>query len=153
MAFADVGDVEDRIDFELDDKQVRMVDARLEDASEMAKHLSGLRWSDTNAPRVVRTIVLNAVVRWINNPDATVTSRAGDETLVWSDLGEQGSFYFTKQETEALGAFQARPKFGSMQVVAYRDTGLHDHVQYVYTNAEGKGEPYPWLVWRNGVPR
>ena len=104
MAFADVGDVEDRIDFELSDKEIRMVDARLEDASEMAKHLSGLPWTDRNCPRVVRTIVLNAVTRYIQNPDAMIQSRAGDETLIWSDLGEQGSFYFTEQEREALVA-------------------------------------------------
>lgn len=153
MAFADIGDVEDRIDFELDDRQVRMVAARLEDASELAKSLAGLQWTDTNVPRVVRTIVLNAVVRWINNPDATVTSRAGDETLVWSDTGDKGTFYFTEQEIEALGSFQARPKFGSMVVTPWRDTGLGSSTHWVFTTPNGAGDPYAYLTILNGIPR
>jgi len=153
MAFADVSDVEDRIDFELSEAEQRMVDSRLDDASEMAKHVSGMAWTDRNVPRVVRTIVLNAVTRYINNPDATVTSRAGDETMVFSDLGEQGSFYFTKQETEMLKGFIRRPSFGSITTTPWRSRDPLDETLWVSTNDEGRGDPYPWLSRRDGVMR
>jgi len=36
---------------------------------------------------LVRTLVLRCAARYMRNPDGYVTSRAGDETLTWSDIG------------------------------------------------------------------
>lgn len=151
MAFADIGDVEDRIDFDLDERQTRMVSARLDDASDLATQLAGISWTDANVPRVVRAIVLNSVVRWINNPDAITTSRAGDETLAWSDLGEKGSFYFSEQELEALKGFtRTRAPFGSISVTTWGTREPLDDTIWVPTSS---GTPYPYLSIRDGVLR
>jgi len=148
MGYADLDDVEKRLDFELDEQGQINVEARLDDASEMARALSGRNWPEGSAPRIVRTIVLNCVVRYMRNPDALIQSRAGDETLIWSDQGETGSFYFTKQEVEMLSGFKLARKFGSIGTYAWGRGRVRQDIEV----GTGGGGTMPFIAAGERVP-
>lgn len=147
-AFADVGDVEDRLDFELSEKELKMADSALEDASVLAQHVAGYAgrgWTADKVPRVVRMIVLNTVVRYMQNPDGYLQSRAGDETLVWPDRKGEAGLYFTKAQVETLtglGNINV-PGFGSIGVFAYGNRGPSGDW---CAPVQGSNEGFPWLA-------
>lgn len=120
MAFADLEDLQDRLDFELDEAQTRMAMAALEDASELARSYAGVNWQDHLAPRIVQVTVLNVAARYMRNPDGLTTSRAGDETLSWADLKGKASLHFTADEMALLGKFGRRNTIGSIGTYAWR---------------------------------
>ena len=121
MAFADLEEVEDRLDFDLDEAYTKMALAALEDASEMAREYGKKNWPDNSCPRFVKTMVLNVVARYLRNPDGFVISRAGDETVTWSDLRGEATLRFTEQEREDLLELTRGPStFGSVGVYAHR---------------------------------
>lgn len=104
MPFATVEELVDRLDWDLDAKELRMATAALEDASDLARGIGKASWVDaTVAPRLVRTTVLNACKRYMQNPAGYTQSRAGDETLGWADLGDKaGSVFFTENEERLI---------------------------------------------------
>lgn len=105
MAFADLTDLEDQLDFVLDEQAQRQATAKLQQASNMAKHYArplGYQWPESRCPAIVKAIVLNVVERYMRNPDGYTQSRAGDETLAWQGSDGKGSFYFTDEEKEVL---------------------------------------------------
>lgn len=121
MAFADLEEVEDRLDFVLDEAYTKMALAALEDASVMAREYAKVNWPDYGAPRFVKQMVLNVVARYLRNPDGFVTSRAGDETVTWSDLRGAATLRFTDEERADLAAILMGPQsFGSVGVFAHR---------------------------------
>lgn len=85
----------------LDD--LRIATGALEDASDLAATY-GREWGEDTAPRFVRTLVLKSAVRYVRNPNGYTQSRAGDETLAWSDAHgrDSGSVYFTRDEIRLL---------------------------------------------------
>lgn len=123
--FALVEDVQRRLDFALDTAEHAAVQAALEDMSSEARYYGNRAWPDPSAtPNIVRATVIKAVARWARNMNGYVTSRAGDETLSWSDVGpEAGAPEFLPKEIKLLkaigdgraGAFS----IGSAEVVAY----------------------------------
>lgn len=123
--FGQVEDVQRRLDFTLDDAEQSAVEAALEDLSEEARYYAGREWPDpSTAPNLVRTTVVKAVRRWARNMNAYVQSRAGDETLTWSDLGpEAGAPEFLPKEIKllkALGDGRAGAYgIGSVELTAY----------------------------------
>ncbi|MFE9924271.1 hypothetical protein ACFYQA_22615 [Streptomyces sp. NPDC005774] len=103
--FATLEELKARLDWTLDADEERVATSALEDASDLARMYSGRDWPDTaSAPRLVRTLVLKACKRHMNNPSGYTQSRAGDETLAWSDdQGEDaGTVYFTRDEQAML---------------------------------------------------
>ena len=102
MAYADLRDLEDLLDFDLTEQAQRAATQKIQAASDMAQHYSGMEWAESRAPRIVKSIVLNVVERYMRNPDNYIQSRAGDETLMWDDTGNRGAFYFTDEEKEIL---------------------------------------------------
>lgn len=125
MAFADLEDLELRLDIELSEKEKQMALAALEDASDYARHYGGQNWRDESPPVIVRAIVLNVVSRYMRNPDAFVQSRAGDETLVWSDLRGEAALRFTDGEKQILGEYSfGKQNVGSVGVYAHRKEPL-----------------------------
>lgn len=103
MAYATIDEVEDRLDFEMDDATRRMAGAALDDASDMASDYKN--WEDPGpVPGAVKRIVLRAVVRYIRNPDGYSQSRAGDELVAWHQrVGDRpGEVYFTDDEIKTL---------------------------------------------------
>ncbi len=108
IAYGTLDEVRQRLDWTLDLDEERIAVAALADASEEAR-VHGRDWPTARAPRLVRTLVLKAVVRYLRNPDGYVTSRAGDETLTWSDLGERaGTVQFTRDEIALLRRLAGR---------------------------------------------
>lgn len=133
MAFADLSDLEDRLDFDLNDAQQRMAVAALEDASHMARHYSGLDWPDQGAPAIARTIVLNVVARYMRNPDGYTQSRAGDESVSWSDGdgSDRPTLRFTDQEQSILSKLGRPVGFGSIGTYAWTNRPAKPDTLYV----------------------
>ena len=124
MAFADLEEVEDRLDFALDESMTKMALAALDDASVMACEYARVNWPDDAVPRFVKQMVLNVVARYLRNPDGFTTSRAGDETVSWSDLRGAATLRFTDEERADLAAIlMGSPSFGSVGVYAHRPRG------------------------------
>src|SRR4051794_40804003 len=97
--FAEVDDVQRRLDFTLDELEAESVLAALEDLSDEARFIAERDWEVVSTvPNLVRNTVVKAVARWAKNMNGYVQSRAGDETVVWSDLGpEAGAPEFTRR--------------------------------------------------------
>lgn len=121
--FATLDELKARLDWTLDADEERIAASALEDASDLARMYAGRDWPDAaSAPRMVRTLVLKACRRYMNNPSGYVQSRAGDETLGWSDdQGENaGTVYFTHDEQKLLQEIGGRkPGLISAQVSAW----------------------------------
>lgn len=107
--FATLDELKNRLDWTLDADEERIAQAALEDASDLACYY-GKDWEPATAPRMVRTLVLRACKRYMDNPQGYTQSRAGDETLGWSDAhGENaGTVYFTKEEQDLLRGLAGR---------------------------------------------
>lgn len=122
---ASLDELKARIDRTLDEDEERMATGALEDLSEWARFHSGRDWpSAASAPRLAKTTVLKAAKRLMNNPDGFVQSRAGDETLVYTDrlddAASAGTAYFTPDEIKTLKALGGRvAAFGAVQVVSW----------------------------------
>lgn len=110
-------------------------------ASDEARDLGVSTWSFTSAPPAAKRIVAAAVARWIANPEGYITSRAGDETLGWADLGEDaGAIRFTRRETERLRNFAVRlGGFGTFEVTAWNHRSPSGDTIYV----DAPRKPFP----------
>jgi hypothetical protein len=103
-------DLEERIDRELDEREKKLAEAALVDASELAR-FHGRNWTAENAPGLVVTLVLRACKRYMANPEGFVISRAGDETVTFSDRGDVSSYgivHFTPDEQRLLAELGGR---------------------------------------------
>lgn len=100
---ATLTELTNRLDWTLDADELRIAAGALEDASDLARGY-GRDWDADTAPRLVRTLVLKACRRYMNNPNGYTQSRAGDETLGWNDSGGEnaGTVYFTADEQKLL---------------------------------------------------
>lgn len=107
--FATLAELQDRLDWDLSEAEERDALGALEDASDLARAY-GKGWVDSSsAPRLVRTLVLTSCKRYMKNPDGYTTSRAGDETLSWNEIGDKaGSVYFTDEEIKMLKGLAGR---------------------------------------------
>jgi len=123
--FAGAADVQDRLDFALSELEQTAVDRVLEDLSDEARWIAGREWADvSNVPNQVRNTVIKAAARWARNMNGYVLSRAGDETVQWSDVGDAaGSAEFTDKEIKLLKAIgdgrTGSTFFGSVETYAY----------------------------------
>jgi hypothetical protein len=145
MAFADLQDLEDQLDFELDEGAQRAAVARLQQASDYAEHYAGTTWSESKAPRIVKSIVLNVVERYIRNPDGYTQSRAGDETLMWDDNAGKGTFFFTDEEKAILrGLVRVNPGLYSVQTFQHPVSAAAD--DYWVRTGDGLGMEMPLLT-------
>ncbi|MEU8133241.1 hypothetical protein [Streptodolium elevatio] len=121
--FATLDELKARLHWTLDSDEERIATAALEDASDLARHYARREWPDpTKAPRLVRTLVLKACRRHMTNPDGYTQSRAGDESLAWSDEAAEdaGSVEFTAEERNLLAALGGKQTgFTSVAVSAW----------------------------------
>ena len=146
MAFATKDDVLARLEDEPTAQMLVMIEAGLEEATDLAIYY-GANWTDDNAPDPVRRIVARAVARWIRNPEGLQQSRAADETLAWSEDNARGEVMFTPEEIERVRALGSPvvPSFGSARVAPdYVGSGSGAFSPYVPV-AHG-GRPFPFLV-------
>ena len=95
---ASVDDLVARLDWELDEAELRIATAAIEDLSDDARHYGVATWTTGTVPRSVRTIILRAAVRYMRNPDGYIQSRAGDEIVGWAPRNTAGAAEFTPEE-------------------------------------------------------
>ncbi|MEU2111522.1 hypothetical protein [Streptomyces sp. NPDC019507] len=143
MAYATLDELKGRLDWSLDAEELRIASAALDDASDLAATY-GREWPEDTAPRLVKTLVLKSAARYLRNPNGYVQSRAGDETLQWSDIGrDAGTVYFTREEIRLLEELAGRKRgIASVAVSAWNtkpqaaDAGGYVPVDYA-------GDPFP----------
>lgn len=149
MAFAELSDLEDRLEWDLSDGEKRVGQTALEDLSvDACQH--GAQWTDANVPQYVKRVVLAAAVRYMRNLEGVVQSRAGDETLIFNEIKEgAGSASFTTAEIEAIISIAQGPQgFGTIPIVAWSE-GPDPLSGWVPTVPQGKLFPMyaaddPW---------
>lgn len=108
-AIASLPELQVRLEWDLDSGEQAIAQGALEDLSDDARFYGSQRWDSETAPRQVKSLVLRAAVRYMRNPEGFVQSRAGDETVIWSDKGEDaGTAHFTEREQKILGAIAGR---------------------------------------------
>jgi hypothetical protein len=144
-AFATLDELKQRLDWDLDPSEERIATAALADASDEAR-LHGRDWPTARVPRLVRTVVLKAVVRYLRNPDGYTTSRAGDETLTWTDRGEAaGAVTFTRDEIALLRRLAGKDAgLTTAPVVAWSTRPALRVPGYV--PVAGSSEPFPMFA-------
>ncbi|MFI9205286.1 hypothetical protein [Streptomyces sp. NPDC053048] len=143
MAYATLDDLKGRLDWDLDADELRIAAGALEDASTLAAAY-GRDWPETHAPRLVRTLVLKATSRYMANPNGYTQSRAGDETLAWSDAHgrDAGTVYFTAEEKRLLeGLAGTRPSLTSV-IVSSWDSHIRPGVGGLVP-VDYEGAPFP----------
>lgn len=147
--FATLDELKNRLDWTLDADEERIAQAALEDASDLACHY-GKEWADApSAPRMVRTLVLRACKRYMDNPQGYNQSRAGDETLGWSDKAPQagdaaGSVHFNKGEQALLrGLAGGRPGIYSAPISAW---GPQRKSPVGMVPVDYDGDPFPMFA-------
>ncbi|AVE00393.1 head-to-tail adaptor [Streptomyces phage OzzyJ] len=143
MAYATLDELKGRLDWTLDPDEERIAAGALEDASDLAAHY-GRSWADDAAPRLVRTLVLKASARYMRNPGGYTQSRAGDETLGWSDAaGENaGTVYFTDEEQKLLASLGGKsPGIYTVEVTAW-NSRIRPSTGYVPVDNGGSDYPF-----------
>lgn len=109
LDIATVEELQARLDWTLDSGEQGVAEAAIADLSDDARFYGHSKWDATTAPRQVKSLVLRAAARYMRNPDGFVQSRAGDETLVWSDRGEEAATAaFTDKEQKMLAVMAGR---------------------------------------------
>lgn len=141
--FATLSELMNRLDWTLDPSEERIAAAALEDASELARG-HGKNWVDAaSAPRLVRTLVLSACVRYMKNPESYILSRAGDETVQWEGQGQNaGVVHFTEDERKLLAALGGKSSIFSVPVNAWR-TQPRSYRDQGYVPAADGTKPIP----------
>ncbi|QXE37125.1 hypothetical protein KQY30_25805 [Streptomyces sp. GMY02] len=132
-----------RLDWELDEDELRIATGALDDASDLAATY-GREWPEGTVPRLVRTLVLKAAARYMRNPNGYTQSRAGDETLAWSDAHgrDAGSVYFTREEIRLLEDLAGRKRgISSVIVSAWGTKPRRGAGGYVPVDYSGDGFP------------
>lgn len=96
-------ELQDMIDWDFSKRELRMAEKALMHASVLARHY-GRDWPEDSVPEFVQTLVYRAAKRYMDNPSGNTDSRAGDETLGWTDAGGEymGTVYFTAEEQRQL---------------------------------------------------
>lgn len=118
--FATLEELEARLEWTLDDGERRIAQGALESLSDDARFYGRAWLNAQSAPRQVKNLVLKAASRFMRNPDGYTTSRAGDETLAWTDRGENsGEAEFTEREIKALKAMAGQGGIVSVPTYAW----------------------------------
>ncbi|MEW1694488.1 hypothetical protein [Streptomyces sp. NPDC091278] len=144
--YATLDELTERVDWELDADERRIAASALQDASDLAA-FHGREWPVSAVPRLVKTLVLKAVKRYMDNPAGYTQSRAGDETLAWGDAHgrDAGSVYFTREEIRLLEELAGRrPGLASVPVMAW-GTVLGSAVGTGRVPVEGPGSSFPFF--------
>ena len=101
--FATLTELIARCDWTFDNDETRAAPGYLEEASDLARSYGRMSWTPLTAPRLVKSMVISAVRRYMRNPEGYTQSRAGDEHLAFADLGhDAATIYFTPAEQKLL---------------------------------------------------
>lgn len=139
--FAEISELQGRLDWTLDVDESRIGTDALIDLSDWARHY-GREWPDPAlAPRLVKTLVLSAAARYVRNPEGYVQSRAGDETVILPDRGDEaGAATFNTREIKALQALAGKTGIVSVAVTAW---GPQRNMGASYVPVGYGGDPFP----------
>lgn len=114
-AYADVDEVDARLEWDLDAGERAVCQGALDDLSDWARHY-GRHWPVESVPKSVKRLVIRAAARYMRNPDGYEQSRAGDETVIFNHSAKTpGSAVFSDDEVKAIKA-TARPVAGLMSI-------------------------------------
>lgn len=120
--FATTEDLAKRLPFEMSPEEKREAQGALEDLTQDAIHLGRRSWTPENVPLEVKNVVLRAAARHMKNYEGYTESRAGDESVAWTDRGEEsGGAHFTNNERKKLQllAGNSRSGFWSLGATAW----------------------------------
>ena len=137
QSYVTVTELEARLaDMEITDAMRSVMAGVLEDASNLAR-FHGKDWAIEEVPGVVRSIVLNAAMRHMRLIEGVVTSRAGDETLTWTDMRElTGTVFLDEEQRNTLKALAGKGKrMWSQQITGWSST--EDTVPWKLFTAQG----------------
>lgn len=140
-----IEDLAEKVPFEMDEMDEREAQGALDSLSDDARFYGSDQWllAET-APRQVKNLIIRAASRHMKNYDGYTQSRAGDETLAWTDRGhEAGSAYFTDSEKRTLRALGGKVGLVSVPIQAWGDRPTGTAFVPVM-NIEGK--PFPFLM-------
>lgn len=136
-----------RLPFEMDADETREAEGALEDLSDDARFYGKVQWATpATTPRQVKNLVLRAAARHMKNYDGFTQSRAGDESLSWTDRGEDaGSAYFTEREIKILRQMSGNQRngFHSVAVTAWGNSPRVDASNLV---RDEDGFPLPLYI-------
>ena len=142
MALAKLEDLSARLEDEITSQPnyETIATNALADLSDDANFYGSASWTDTSVPSVVKSIILRAASRYMKNPDAFTQSRAGDETLAWSDQRDDqaGSAHFAESEIKQIESVAAGnsavPQFGSVGTYAWNSSNYPPFHRRGYDN-------------------
>ena len=141
---ATVDMVQDRLFDPLTDDEKRVVRAKIEDASALAIYLSAGTWEKFDlVPMWVKSIVANAVVRWVQNPEGIVRSASDGKSVTLDTGGKGGDVWLPDEDIAALRALHpnyATPGLGTVPSYHVRHEGMASRDGWVPTT---RGEFFP----------
>ena len=141
MAFADVTDLQSRLEWTLTSKEVSVAEEALEDLSLDAIEYGRSTWTDVKHPPAVRSIILRAAVRYMRNYEGLGESRAGDETMGWQEMStEPGTPEFTKGEIRRIKRLAQNPSAGAVDVYTWGTRGAPEDLR-----AKMAKKDLPWI--------
>ena len=148
-SLASVDELKTKLEWDLDPGEERAAESALEELSDEARFHGSAAWEDEfKTPEMVRRIVLKAAARWMRNPDGYTQSRAGDETVAWSDKGDgAGSAQFTDREIEMLKVLANKSTLHSVPMRAWDSKELPEtgYVPVDSSHVEGKSPDFPFF--------
>ena len=145
VLYVTMEEVQARLGFDMDAPTTRLAQAAIAVGSDMIAEFKA--WTVENLPRSARRILLNAIVRYLRNPDGYNLSVAADERVGWQERDDikPGELSFTEDEIKTLSRLSNRQSgIRSIQVYAFdsADTALSDTVYVPVLGASDK--PFPW---------
>ena len=143
MAFADVTELAARLEWTLDDGELRVAEGALEALTFEAMEFGSSAWTEETCPPGVKSLILTAAARYVRNYNGYNESRAGDETLGWGAVDrEPDTPEFTKSERERIARYaHARPGFGTINIFTW-GTRYADRGDLM---APMKDKDLPWI--------
>lgn len=142
---ATIEELAERLPFVMDEGEEREATLSLEILSDDARHYGSSAWQEWNAPRQVKTLVLKAAARHMKNYEGFTTSRAGDETVQWTDRGEDsGSAHFTRSEKQQLAEMSGR--LSGLVTVRQVAWGNQRSSTTGFVPVDHPGEPFPMFA-------
>ena len=144
-SLATVTELKARCDWTFDADEERAADGYLEEASDLVRAYGRDSWEPATAPRMVKNIVISAVRRFMRNPEGYVQSRAGDETLAWSDIGrDAASIYLTNAEIKLLRSLAGTSTLRTAQQSAWGPQRMKPQIGYVPVSGWPGEKPFPY---------
>lgn len=139
--FATLEELVDGLEWELDEGERRLAVQTLDEASDLVRAY-GRNWTPENVPAFVKRLTLKVTARFLRNPDAYVSSRAGDETVAFQEVGaEHVGVYLTREEQKLVKKFTRAPGIVSVPIIAH---GTVERPLARLVPVDYGGEPFPF---------